>query len=118
MLPFHAWAKGDGIADPFGQSEPEEYLRDRFLATRNAAWVDVTLKRMTAPGVTLVAVGAAHLTGDGSLLDLLAARSIKAARVSPTSPPVARAKFQPTPTRWEDCTKYQFGVAVPLAGAD
>jgi uncharacterized protein YbaP (TraB family) len=115
MTPFHAWAKGEGFADPFGHSAPEQYLRDRLLGTRNAAWVDVVRRRMARPGVTLVAVGAAHLSGTGSLIDLLAAQGMAARRISPTSSPVARAKFEPVPTRWEECADYQFGRKVPAA---
>lgn len=117
MALLHEWARGSAIHSS-ASSVPTEYLRDRLLAKRNRAWVDVIKQRMAKPGTTLVAVGAGHLGGDGSLMELLATAGLRAERISPTSAPLPRPKFEPMPKNWEECAKYQTGAAVPQSGAE
>lgn len=52
----------------------------RFLTERNAAWLPV-IERHLADGGAFVAVGLSHLSGDGGLPALLAARGYTVARV-------------------------------------
>jgi hypothetical protein len=79
-----AWAKGDeaGIAASFDEElELSPHLREVLLARRNAAWTEWLAKRLDKPGTVLVAVGAGHLAGPGSVRELLAARGLKVERV-------------------------------------
>jgi len=102
MALHHAWAKGEPLVLSQVWATPDpaftDEVRERLLNIRNAAWVGKVKQRLTEPGAILIAVGAGHLWGDGSLIDLLARQGIKAERVSPTSTAKARTKFTPTPT--------------------
>lgn len=120
MKSFHQWARGDhspdrGWTKAEGASSAKVFLRERLLDTRNAAWADTLQRRMSDPGVVLVAVGAGHLAGKGSLLELLAAKGLAAERVSPTGPARSRPAFLPRPTAFADCSRYQFGDMLPHA---
>lgn len=69
-----AWARGDvkGIAKSFNQdlaSSPA--LQQALIKTRNANWKRWIEQRMAQPGAVMVAVGAGHLAGSGSVIDLL-----------------------------------------------
>jgi uncharacterized protein YbaP (TraB family) len=69
-----AWARGDvdAIAATFNRdlaSSPA--LRDALLNRRNANWSRWVRQRMDAPGSVMVAVGAGHLAGPNSLVDML-----------------------------------------------
>ena len=69
-----AWARGDikGIARTFDKdlsASPE--LRDSLIRQRNANWSKWIEKRMTQPGEVLIAVGAGHLAGPNSVLEML-----------------------------------------------
>jgi uncharacterized protein YbaP (TraB family) len=69
-----AWARGDvdAIAATFNRDlAASPALRDALLNRRNANWSRWVQKRMTAPGSVMVAVGAGHLAGRGSLIDML-----------------------------------------------
>ena len=69
-----AWTRGDvkEIAVTFNRdlsATPE--VRDLLLRQRNANWAKWIEQRMAQPGSVLVAVGAGHLAGKGSVIDLL-----------------------------------------------
>ena len=69
-----AWSKGDvkGIARTFDQDlsgSPE--LAQNLIKKRNANWSKWIEQRMSQPGAIMVAVGAGHLAGRDSVIDLL-----------------------------------------------
>lgn len=79
-----AWSSGDtaAIARTFDdelRNAPEiaEVLIDR----RNRAWVEWLKRRLDQPGTVMVAVGAGHLAGKGSVIDLLERQKLKVERV-------------------------------------
>jgi len=79
-----AWARGDvdAIAKSFNRdlsSSPE--LRQALLERRNANWSHWVEQRMASPGAVMVAVGAGHLAGNGSLVDLLKRQGYKVRRL-------------------------------------
>jgi len=79
-----SWARGDvnAIARSFNEemaSSPP--LKDALLTQRNRNWAGWIERRMAQPGTVLVAVGAGHLAGSGSVLDLLQQRGLKVTRV-------------------------------------
>lgn len=79
-----AWISGDveAIGRTFNaefQNSPE--LREALLRRRNANWAHWLHSRMAQPGTVLVAVGAGHLAGQDSVLDMLKARGLKVKRV-------------------------------------
>ena len=69
-----SWARGDvdQIAKTFNENlaaSPE--LREVLLKRRNANWTRWVRQRMAAPGSVMIAVGAGHLAGRDSLVDML-----------------------------------------------
>lgn len=69
-----AWGRGDvnGIAKTFNRDlSSSPALKQAVLEQRNANWSHWVEKRMQSPGSVMVAVGAGHLAGSGSLVDLL-----------------------------------------------
>jgi uncharacterized protein YbaP (TraB family) len=71
---LNAWVHGDvkAIARSFNHdlaASPE--LQQALLTTRNANWKAWIEQRMSQPGAIMVAVGAGHLAGKGSVIDLL-----------------------------------------------
>lgn len=69
-----AWVHGDvkAIARSFNHdlaASPE--LQQALLKTRNANWKAWIERRMSQPGAIMVAVGAGHLAGKDSVIDLL-----------------------------------------------
>ena len=69
-----SWARGDidDIARTFNDNlaaSPE--LREVLLKRRNENWNRWVQRRMAAPGSVMVAVGAGHLAGSDSLVDML-----------------------------------------------
>lgn len=78
-----AWAKGDtdAIAATFGDTmRASPTLADALLGKRNAAWADWIARRMDTPGRVLIAVGAGHLAGAGSVQDRLEAKGLAVTR--------------------------------------
>ena len=71
---LQAWARGDvqGIARTFDRdlSESPE-LRQSLIRQRNANWSRWIEQRMAQPGAILIAVGAGHLAGKDSVLEML-----------------------------------------------
>jgi len=79
-----SWSRGDVGA--IGSSFNEEMassppLKDALLTQRNRNWAGWIERRMAQPGTVMVAVGAGHLAGSGSVLDLLQQRGLKVTRV-------------------------------------
>jgi uncharacterized protein YbaP (TraB family) len=79
-----AWARGDvdAIARTFNRdlaSSPA--LREALLNRRNANWSRWVRERMDAPGSVMVAVGAGHLAGRDSLVDMLQRGGFKVRRL-------------------------------------
>jgi uncharacterized protein YbaP (TraB family) len=69
-----AWARGDvkAVAKSFNRdlgSSPE--LAEALITRRNANWSNWIKHRLTQPGAVMVAVGAGHLTGRDSVIELL-----------------------------------------------
>jgi len=79
-----AWAKGDvkGIAQTFDRELSDSpALQQELLKQRNANWSKWIEQRMTEPGTIMIAVGAGHLAGDYSVLELLKRDGYKVRRL-------------------------------------
>jgi uncharacterized protein len=81
---LQAWSKGDvqGIARTFDRdlaASPE--LQQSLLRQRNANWSKWIESRMTQPGAVLIAVGAGHLAGKDSVLEMLRRDGYKVRRL-------------------------------------
>lgn len=78
------WSVGDQTAmDDFARQNGRaisEETHQVFMAGRNADWVDQIETLLKGSGTAFIAVGAAHLAGDDSLQELLAARGIAVTR--------------------------------------
>jgi uncharacterized protein len=79
-----AWLRGDveAIAKTFNEDlaqSPE--LMDALIRRRNANWSRWIEQRMAAPGTVMVAVGAGHLAGDGSVQRFLQQRGLEVTRI-------------------------------------
>ncbi len=79
------WAAGDpeGLAKVMNESLDETpELAKVLLTDRNARWTDWIVHRLDQPGTVFVAVGAAHLAGQDSVVSMLAKRRYPAVRVA------------------------------------
>ncbi|MEO5773378.1 MAG: TraB/GumN family protein [Sphingomicrobium sp.] len=79
-----AWTRGDveEIAKTFNAdlaSSPA--LMDALIRRRNANWSHWVERRLATPGTVMVAVGAGHLAGDGSVIAMLQRDGYKVRRV-------------------------------------
>lgn len=79
-----AWMSGD--VDAIGQTFNAEFqtspeLKQALLLRRNANWSYWLETRMAQPGKVLVAVGAGHLAGSDSVVELLKKRGFRVKRV-------------------------------------
>lgn len=79
-----AWISGDvkAIGRTFNaefQSSPE--LKEALLRRRNAAWAYWLHSRLGQPGTVFVAVGAGHLAGDDSVVEMLKSRGVRVRRL-------------------------------------
>ena len=79
-----AWLRGDvaSIAKTFNEDlagSPE--LMDALIRRRNENWTNWITQRMQQPGTIMVAVGAGHLAGNGSVQQYLQRRGLKVKRV-------------------------------------
>ena len=79
-----AWSRGDvdAIARSFNHDladSPE--LKEALIRRRNANWSALIKQRMAVPGTTFVAVGAGHLAGSDSLIDMLRQRGLTVRRL-------------------------------------
>lgn len=76
-----AWSDGDpdrlaALLNESVDGNPD--LRKLLLTDRNDRWADWIKARLEKPGTVLVAVGAGHLAGDGSVQQMLKTRGITA----------------------------------------
>ena len=81
------WVNGDvaGIARSFNAElaqQPE--LREALLTRRNARWASWIDQRMDEPGSVMVAVGAGHLAGEGSVSRRWSTKATRSAASSKT----------------------------------
>ena len=79
-----AWSRGDiaGIAKSFnGDMGEAPELMDALIARRNANWAQWVKGRLEKPGTVLMAVGAGHLAGDKSVVNLLQKQGLNVTRV-------------------------------------
>jgi uncharacterized protein YbaP (TraB family) len=81
ILAINDSEKADALKHGYTSSEYDQELAD-LLYSRNASWID-PLEKLHATGGGFVAVGALHLIGPRSVLDLLASKGYKVARVAP-----------------------------------
>lgn len=76
-----AWARGDTatLKRLFAEQwrESGDALHEAIILNRNRAWAGEIERRLHGSGRIFIAVGAAHLIGDGSVVDLLRARGIE-----------------------------------------
>lgn len=69
-----AWSRGDvaGIARTFNRDlAGSPALRETLIRQRNANWSRWIEQRMAQPGAIMIAVGAGHLAGNNSVLEML-----------------------------------------------
>ena len=79
-----AWARGDvaAIGRTFNEDlagSPE--LQDALIRRRNHNWTGWVRRRMAEPGTLMVAVGAGHLAGPESVVDLLERHGYQVTRI-------------------------------------
>jgi uncharacterized protein YbaP (TraB family) len=79
-----AWSRGDvnAIARTFNHdlaASPE--LKQALIERRNANWSRWIEQRMSQPGAIMIAVGAGHLAGKGSVIDMLQHAGYRVRRV-------------------------------------
>ena len=80
-----AWQKGD--PDTIASIENDDFrkdypaLYDKLVIARNKAWADKLATLLQGDGTTFMAVGAAHLAGPDSVLQLLATRGFTITRL-------------------------------------
>ncbi len=81
----HAWARGE-VAEEFdlgfGNGKIGEAFNDVLLSRRNAQWAVWLENRLDQPGKVLLAVGAGHFEGPGSVLMELEARGLEVERIN------------------------------------
>lgn len=73
--------KDDAIKHGYTAAEYDQEMNE-MLYNRNASWIDA-LEKLHADGGGFVAVGAMHLLGKRSVLDLLARKGYKVTRITP-----------------------------------
>ncbi len=69
-----AWSRGDveGIAKTFDRDfSASPALQQALIRQRNANWSKWIEQRMAQPGAVMIAVGAGHLAGKDSVLEML-----------------------------------------------
>lgn len=79
-----AWARGDvnAIAKTFNRDlSSTPALKQALLDRRNANWSRWVQQRMTSPGSVMIAVGAGHLAGRDSVVEMLKRGGYKVRRV-------------------------------------
>lgn len=79
-----AWARGDveGIARTFDKDlSASPQLRETLIRQRNANWSRWIERRMAQPGAVMIAVGAGHLAGKESVVEMLKRDGYRVRRV-------------------------------------
>ena len=80
-----AWQQGDMEAleriaiDDLRSTSPEAF--EKLLVQRNTNWADQVQEMLSGSGNYFIAVGAMHLAGEGSLIDILNDRGVEADRM-------------------------------------
>jgi len=81
---LNAWARGDvkGIAQTFDRELSDSpALQQELIKQRNANWSKWIEQRMAQPGTIMIAVGAGHLAGENSVLEMLKRNGYKVRRL-------------------------------------
>jgi len=81
----HRWAQGvqiDADGSLFGETPFGRVMNRVLLDDRNRAWAVWLERRLETPGTVLVAVGAGHLEGSGSVQVMLTERGLSANRLN------------------------------------
>ncbi len=81
---FNAWISGDtdGIVElSKGGILEDPKTREKLLVARNKDWTEQLDKKMQGPGLSFVAVGAAHLVGPDAVQTMLEARGYKIEKI-------------------------------------
>lgn len=73
--------KVEALAHGYTQAEYDEQMED-ILYKRNASWIDA-IEKLHADGNSFVAVGALHLIGKRSVLEMLEKKGYKVTRITP-----------------------------------
>ena len=81
MLALTDDERTEAVKHGYTNAEYDQEMDD-LLFHRNASWIGA-IEKLHAGGGGFIAVGAAHLIGKGSVLDLLAKRGYKVTRVAP-----------------------------------
>ena len=79
-----SWSNGDvqGIARSFDRDlSGSPVLQQSLIQQRNANWSKWIEQRLAQPGAVLVAVGAGHLAGKDSVLEMLKSDGYKVRRL-------------------------------------
>jgi hypothetical protein len=79
MLALHDGQKSEALAHGISEAEYDQQTKE-MLYDRNASWIEA-IEGMHAKGPAFVAVGALHLVGKQSVLELLEAKGFTIARV-------------------------------------
>jgi uncharacterized protein YbaP (TraB family) len=82
-----AWTKGDLKTLRSFDDEQETLLRPLLLDKRNANWIPRINSLLGTPGTFFVTVGARHLTGANSVIDLACRKGWKVERIEPGNAP-------------------------------
>ena len=80
-----AWQTGDvdGLVTIMNEGiDDDRALYELMFTSRNAKWAEWIDARMDKPGTVFVAVGAGHLSGEGSVQSFLATRGFESSRVA------------------------------------
>jgi uncharacterized protein YbaP (TraB family) len=85
----------DALAHGYTAAEYDESLED-LLYRRNASWI-APIEKLHAAGGAFIAVGAMHLIGKRSVLELLEARGYRIARVAGLAAPAPAPTAAPAP---------------------
>ncbi len=77
------WSAGhpDKVAELDNSEEDDPILIKTLLTDRNRTWAEWTRLRLKRPGTVFVAVGAGHLAGKDSVLDMLGKAGVRVERV-------------------------------------
>lgn len=77
------WGAGkeDKLAELLNQTGDDPAMRERIFTQRNSNWVGWIRTRMARPGTSFMAVGAGHLSGADSVIDLLGKRGLTVTRI-------------------------------------
>ena len=81
---FNAWILGDSaklVELSEGGILADAKIREYILIARNIDWADQLALRLKQPGISFVAVGAAHLVGPDAVQKMLAKRGYKIEKI-------------------------------------